>query len=175
MSEQSPREPGSACEESVALRLGRGAHRLLEQLARHAERKLPLEHRATRLEHLEARVPGKHPGAPHQPALADPRRRLDQKGASGALARPRDGFPEGLQLALALEQIRDRGRLGPHRRGRHPGKGEPTGPGSMLKLASSQGSDSAVHKFVTPGRAGTGRLPANGSRTTREFAGVRRS
>ena len=63
---------------------------------------------------------GEHPGARHQPALADPRRRLDQKGASGALARPRDGFPEGLQLALALEQVRDRGRLGPHRRGRHP-------------------------------------------------------
>ena len=48
---------------------------------------------------------GRAPVRSPQPALADPGRRLDQKGASGALACPRDGFPKGLQLALALEQV----------------------------------------------------------------------
>ena len=112
LSKQSPRERGGAREESVALGLGRGADPLLEQLARHAEGKLLLEHRATRLHHLEACVPGERPCAGNKPALADPRRRLDQQRGSGALAGPRHGVPEDLQLALALEQVRDRDRVG---------------------------------------------------------------
>jgi hypothetical protein len=49
--------------------------------------------------------------------LVDAGGALDQEAAPRAVARARKGVVERLQLRLALQQMGDRGRLAPHKRG----------------------------------------------------------
>jgi hypothetical protein len=65
-------EPSRPGQQLAALVVRGGADGLLEELAGNAEGELTLEHRAARLENREPGVHRKRPGAPQQPALADP-------------------------------------------------------------------------------------------------------
>jgi hypothetical protein len=105
VTEEPPRQLGGAREQRVRFALGRSAHRPLVQLARHAEGKLALAQGPACSADPQPGLLGQRGGAGQQPALAEPRRRLHQKRASRALACPRDGFGERLQLGLALKQV----------------------------------------------------------------------